>query len=468
MNTPSACALPRWAVALCLAVFTALAGYAQEASLPNVILIVADDLAPGEIGVYGQTNVPTPNLDRLAREGARFDRAYSGSPHEAAARASILTGRHSGTSPFRSEHQMPLRPDDVTIAEVLRVRNYRCVALGKWGLGWEGTTGEPRRQGFEEWAGYLESRDALNPYPTRLWRNEEPYTPWKNRAGEAHVHSHDLFVLAATNLMRFDPDRPFFTYLASPLPLAHTPMTRQGPGATEASRFAARPWGQTDRRRADALTRLDAAIGSLFTGLERARMQSRTLVLFTSDQPATGTNRFSFGAAPSSGANPEPVLAEEALRVPLFLWWPGRIRGGQVIETPVAHWDLLPTIADAARTRLPPDIDGTSLMPLVRTPGTNLAPRVLYWERHAGTATARAAMSGQWKAVELPGSKGLVLHDITVDPLQNTDLARLKPEALEPLKGALDRFRRDWTPPTNRPPTPPWEASGATNASLAR
>ncbi|MEI6358532.1 MAG: sulfatase-like hydrolase/transferase, partial [Verrucomicrobiota bacterium] len=121
-----------------------------------MVLILADDLGYGDLGCYGQTKILTPNIDRLAAEGMRFTQAYAGNTVCAPSRCALMTGKHSGHGRVRSNVQVPLEPEDVTIAEVLKSAGYHCGAFGKWALGWEGTTGIPNRQGFEEWLGYLD------------------------------------------------------------------------------------------------------------------------------------------------------------------------------------------------------------------------------------------------------------------------------------------------------------------------
>ncbi|MFC1545562.1 sulfatase-like hydrolase/transferase, partial [Gemmatimonadota bacterium] len=156
---------------------------------PNIIFIVADDLGYAELGSYGQRKIRTPNLDRIAAEGMRFTQHYSGSPVCAPSRCVLLTGKHTGHSYIRAndemsergdvwrdpalEGQRPLPADTVTIGTLLQQEGYVTGAIGKWGLGGPGSTGEPNNQGFDHWYGYLCQRVAHNYYPTHLWRNRE-------------------------------------------------------------------------------------------------------------------------------------------------------------------------------------------------------------------------------------------------------------------------------------------------------
>lgn len=150
---------------------------------PNIIYIYADDMGYGELGCYGQKKIKTPNLDKLAGEGIRFTKHYTSTPVCAPARCMLLTGRHGGHSFIRGNYEMGGFPDDkeggqmplpegtVTIAKILKNAGYVTGAFGKWGLGMNNTTGDPNKQGFDYFYGYLDQKQAHNYYPTHLWEN---------------------------------------------------------------------------------------------------------------------------------------------------------------------------------------------------------------------------------------------------------------------------------------------------------
>jgi len=145
------------------------------ANRPNIIFILADDLGYGDLGCYGQARIKTPNIDRLAAEGMRFTQCYAGSTVCAPSRCCLMTGFHTGHALIRGNARFPLRPEDVTVAEVLKGAGYTTGIVGKWGLGEPETTGVPNRQGFDYWFGYLNQRRAHNYWPDYLWKNEEKY-----------------------------------------------------------------------------------------------------------------------------------------------------------------------------------------------------------------------------------------------------------------------------------------------------
>jgi arylsulfatase A-like enzyme len=171
-------------VACALLLLCALPVRAQSARgrlKPNIILVVADDLGRGDLGAYGQRYIRTPNLDRMARQGVRFTDAYAPSPVCAPSRASFITGLHQGHARIRGNtgrggERVPLKLEDVTIAEVLKSAGYRTGLVGKWGLGEPGTTGVPGRQGFDYFYGFLNQNHAHSYYPEYLWQNDERVT----------------------------------------------------------------------------------------------------------------------------------------------------------------------------------------------------------------------------------------------------------------------------------------------------
>ena len=130
-----------------------------QAPRPNIIFILADDLGYGDLGCYGQTKIQTPHLDTLAREGLRFTHAYAGATVCAPSRCSLMTGLHGGHARIRGNKDVPLLPDDLTVARLLKSAGYHTALIGKWGLGEAGSTGVPNRQGFDDFFGYLNQGD---------------------------------------------------------------------------------------------------------------------------------------------------------------------------------------------------------------------------------------------------------------------------------------------------------------------
>ena len=148
---------------------------AADVRKPNIVLMLGDDLGYGDLGAYGQSRIATPNLDRLAAAGMRFTQCYAGSTVCAPSRCCLMTGRNTGHARVRGNGLVPLRPEDVTVAEVLKGAGYATGLFGKWGLGEAETTGYPTRQGFDEFFGYVNQVHAHNYYPDFLWKGEDRF-----------------------------------------------------------------------------------------------------------------------------------------------------------------------------------------------------------------------------------------------------------------------------------------------------
>lgn len=181
--------------------FAGLGADARAQAKPNLIYIMADDLGYGDLGCYGQREIQTPHIDRLAAEGMRFTQHYAGSTVCAPSRCALMTGLHTGHCYIRGNERVNLRPEDVTVAELLKGAGYTTGLCGKWGLGVEGEEGVPNRQGFDYFFGYLDQGHAHNYYPTFLMRNEgrvmlpnvvpAPKDSGAGVASEKRVYSHD-------------------------------------------------------------------------------------------------------------------------------------------------------------------------------------------------------------------------------------------------------------------------------------
>ena len=189
----------------------------QPPARPNIIYILSDDLAQGDLGAYGQKLIRTPRLDRMAREGTRFTQAYCGTSVCAPSRASLLTGLHTGHSPVRGnwevqpEGQLPLPDSTVTAAQVLKSAGYATAAMGKWGMGMFDTTGSPLRKGFDRFFGYNCQRHAHSYFPTYLYRDDRRVElPGNDGKGVGPVYAQDLIQREVLEWVRAQGQRPCF------------------------------------------------------------------------------------------------------------------------------------------------------------------------------------------------------------------------------------------------------------------
>lgn len=420
---------------------------------PNILLIQADDLGYGDLSAYGQSNFQTPQLDRLASEGIRFTHYYAGSTVCAPSRAALMTGFHTGHTWIRGngalpEGDVPLRAEDVTIAEVLRDAGYRTAVVGKWGLGQLGTAGQPDRQGFDYAFGFLDHRHAHRQFTDHLWRNGERYEVDVDRD-----YVNDLFTREAAAFISRDDTRPFFVYLNYTVPHAELRVPDES-FAPFAGRFPEKPYVNptADARPTGAragvesigyrsqpapkaayagmITRMDRDIGRLADLLRTRGIERQTLVLFISDN----------GPHQEGGADPaffkssgglrgiKRDLYEGGLRVPMIARWTGTIPAGRVSDHPWAHWDILPTLAELSGAKAPGGLDGVSMAPLLHGMPTPAHP-FMYWEFHE-RGFQQAVRMNRWKAVRLSARAALELYDLDADPREQHDVGSSNPRVV--------------------------------------
>jgi len=423
---------------------------------PNIIFILADDLGYGDLGCYGQQMIQTPNLDRMAAEGMIFTDHYAGSTVCAPSRCCLMTGKHTGHAFVRGNARLPLRPNDVTVAELLQQAGYTTGIIGKWGLGEPETTGIPNKQGFDYWFGYLNQRHAHNYYPEYLWRNEEkatldnvvrPVNPPGGVATKRVEYSHDLFAEEALAFIERNQNEPFFLYLALTIPHANNEARDKGMEVPSYGPYADEDWLEPQKGHAATITRMDGDVGRLFEKLKALGLDDDTLVLFSSDN---GPHKEG-GADPAFFNSSGPLrgykraLYEGGIRVPLIARWPGRIEAGSGTNLVSAFWDFLPTCCDLVGIAPPEGVDGLSMLPtLLGKPGRQRKHRFLYWEFHE-QGKKQAVRMGHWKGVRLNVAKNpdgpIELYDLRTDLGETMDVAQDFPEIVEQIAGIMRTAR---------------------------
>lgn len=414
---------------------------------PNIIFILSDDLAQGDLGVYGQRLIRTPRLDRMAREGTRYTQAYSGTSVCAPSRASLLTGLHTGHAPIRGnweiqpEGQLPLPAETPTVAEVLRRAGYATAAMGKWGMGMFDTSGSPLRKGFDHFFGYNCQRHAHSYFPTYLYRDDRRFElPGNTGTGVGPVYAQDLIQENVLRWVRAQRDRPFFLYYAITLPHSRFEINDLGDYARE-------PWTDQQKAYAAMVTRLDRDIGQLLDLLAELGLDGRTLVMTAGDNGSSFDPDSEIGRRFNQASNGlrgyKRGLYEGALRQAALARWPGVVPAGRVSDEPWAFWDFLPTAAELAGVRLPADhrTDGRSLVEFLRG---GPAPRrdFFYWELHE-QRPLQAARFGDWKAVRNAHDQPIELYDLARDPGERANLAAAHPDQVA---RAATIFQSEHTP----------------------
>ena len=440
------------------------------------MFVLCDDLGWGELGCYGQEIIKTPNLDRMASEGARFTDFYSAAPICAPSRCSALTGLHQGHARVRHNTfneipaaiQADLEPEDVTFGEVAKAGGYATGLFGKWGFGPddrapqsvpsdlenEGHFSHPLQKGFDEFNGFIYHHHATNGYwADYWWEGNTRVDISENADGAQGKYMPDEYVSRALDFVDRHAEQPFLLWLSTILP--HTPNH-----VPDWSEYDDLPYANDTKKHAAMITLLDKHVGMLRAKIEELGLENDTIFLFTSDNGPHDETAVYGGTDPIPTAGVTSVadveifnsngpyrgvkqnIYEGGVREPFIAWGPGVLGSelsGTVIQEPFATYDLLPTVADLVGIQPPSDVDGVSLLPLLTGEGDQTAHDFIYWERfNAGAPSpmwygyeagrqgkfAQAARKGKWKLIRwAPGSR----RDGTVDvnPTGTTEVAAL-------------------------------------------
>lgn len=427
---------------------------------PNIIFVLCDDLAQGDLGCYGQKLIKTPHLDRMAAEGTRFTQAFCGTSVCAPSRASLMTGLHSGHCPIRAnreiqpEGQKPLPAGTFTVARLLKDAGYATACMGKWGMGLFDTTGSPLKVGFDHFYGYNCQRHAHSYFPTFLYNDDRRFElPGNDGKGVGKTYAQNLIADESLAWVRKHKDQPFFLFYAITLPHGRHEIDDLG-------QYADKDWTPQQKAYAAQVTRLDSDVGRLLTLLKELKLDEKTIVFVAGDNGSSFSPESEIGRRFAQAANGlrgyKRGLYEGALRQAALARWPGVIPAGRVTDEPWAFWDFLPTAAELAGTKVPPNAttDGLSLVGMLQG---GLAPKrdCFYWELHEGKPL-QAVRFGDWKAVKNGPAAAIELYDLKADRGESKNLAAEQP-GLVAKAAALMREARtdapDWplTPAAKQP-----------------
>ena len=472
---------------------------------PNIVFILADDLGINDISTFGGGvaggRVRTPNIDRLAAEGAVFTQAYSGTGTCAPSRAMLMTGRYPTRSGFeftptppgmvpivgmfaedmlkdaqRQGSDLPrpvwsreavetappfqdmgLPGEEVTIAEVLQETGYHTVHIGKWHLG-RSAPFRPVSQGFDEsllmWSGLYLPEDhpkAVNaklpfdPIDQFLWARMQ-FAADFDRAGEELVEEPfepggyltDYWTEEALAVIEANRNRPFFLYLAHwgvHTPLQATREDYEAVGDMEPHRL---------RVYAAMVRSIDRSVGRVMDKLDKEGLADNTLIVFSSDNGGAGYLGLPEVNSPYRGW--KITLFEGGIRVPMFVKWPERISPGTIIETPVAHIDVMPTLAAAAGAPLPQDveIDGHDMLPAATGEGAIERPDdAIFWS----SGFYKVVRAGDWKLQVNERQEKRWLFNLAEDPTEQINLADRRPEKRAELETLMAAHWAEARPP---------------------
>ncbi|MEM9478667.1 MAG: arylsulfatase [Verrucomicrobiota bacterium] len=419
----------------------------SSAAKPNIIYILADDLGINDFGCYGQKIMKTPRIDQMAAEGMMFMNHYSGSTVCAPTRSCLMTGQHTGRTRVRGNGPAYLKPEDVTVAEMLKESGYTTACIGKWGLGEADSPGIPTKQGFDFFFGYLNQSRAHRFYPDYVWRKEEKeFYPDNSTNRETYIH--DKFTEEALQWIKDEAksESPFFLYL--PYTLSHVdldvPEDSMKPyyeiiGDEEP--YVNPNWPGRGYRNhptpracfAGMTSRLDRDVGQILDLLDELAISENTLVLFSSDN----------GPTSAGGADPEFFdgngiyrgikrdLYEGGIRAPMIARWPRKIQAGTKTDHVSAHWDVLATLAEVSESSPPTTQTGISFLPSLLGTTDQPGHDYLYWEFYEKGGKL-AVRKGDWKAVRDNYIKNPTapweIYDLASDPSETNDLGAQKPD----------------------------------------
>jgi arylsulfatase A-like enzyme len=412
---------------------------------PNVIVILADDLGWGDVGFNGCREIPTPNLDALARAGVRFTNGYASHPYCSPSRAGLLTGRHqqrfgheSNPSDAPDDSAIGLPLEETMLPAVLRQHGYRTGIVGKWHLG-DHPSHWPTARGFDEWFGF--TGGGLS-----YWGDTGKKGPQAGvlRNGQLVpkselTHLTDDFSREAAAFIERNHRQPFFLYLAYNAPHAPDQATRAHLQRTEHIEYGGRAvYGAM-------VAAMDAGIGEVVRKLEALHLREKTLVFFFSDNGGRAEHAVNFPFRGHKG-----MLFEGGIRVPFCAAWAAQIPAGQTVDTPITALDIFPTVLAAAGiTQAPPrPLDGIDLLPLLGESRSVPGPRTLVWRYATGpNEYGYAVREGEWKLVSSVYKGRKLLFNLAVDPYEQRDLVSVHPELVDRLTQSYDRWAKEMRAP---------------------
>jgi arylsulfatase A-like enzyme len=413
---------------LCLVISTSITASGLGADVPNVLVILADDLGRGDYSAFGTKDIRTPHIDRLFREGMACDNFFANSCVCSPTRAALLTGcypdRVGVPGVIRDVTRNSwghLSGDAVLFPKLLQPAGYHTAIVGKWHLGLE-SPNTPNDRGFDFFHGFL--GDMMDDYWTHL-RNGHNFMRRDRQVISPEGHATDLFTDWACAYLteRAAGKKPFFLYLAYNAP--HDPI--QPPADWLAKTKQREPHMSEKRAKLVALIEhLDSGIGRVLDTLDRNGQTANTLVIFTSDNGGV----LNYEANNGPWRSGKQHMYEGGLRVPCAVRWPGRIAPGSRTDRIALSMDILPTVLEAAGAPAATDIDGVSFLGdlLGRAPVVKSSGRELYFVRREvgpayGGKTIEALRSGDWKLVyDSPFAPG-ELFNLANDPQETTNLA---------------------------------------------
>lgn len=434
--------MTRLLVTLAAAILLAGAVSAADANKPNVIVFLSDDVGYGEFGFQGNKEIPTPNIDSIAKNGVRFTNGYVAATYCSPCRAGLLTGRYptrfghefNGGGPKGEQNSFGLSLNEKTMADRLKALGYATACVGKWHLG-GGEKFIATARGFDEFYGTVANTPFLNPPNFIDTRVSKDVTPVKDDS----FYTTDAYAARAVDWIGKQKDKPFFLYL--PFNAQHAPL--QAP-----EKYLKRFPDLKDKRQifAAMMSAMDDAVGAVMKQVKDMGQEENTLVFFFSDNGGP-TKQTTSGNGPLRGF--KMTTLEGGTRVPFCMQWKGQIKPGTTYDHPILNLDILPTAIVAAGGKIDPawKLDGVDLMPYLT--GKEKAPphEVLYWR----FGEQWAVRKGDWKLCvnNIDGvKKAPGLYNLKDDLGEATDLSEKHPDKVKELKALWDKWSAEQAKPS--------------------
>lgn len=433
---------------------------------PNIVFLLADDLGYGDLGIQGDKQAVTPNIDALAAHGVRLTDYYANHPICAPSRAALLTGiyqhrmgfEYNPGSPKNTPPIFGLPPSATTMAQRLKAVGYATAMFGKWHVGFQPDR-IPTAKGFDVFYGFLSGAHSYTPQPPRGRKGGTEAGADRWGGGGAMLrgttpepmpaHTTEAFGREAANFIDQNKQRQFFVYL--PFNAVHAPLD------TTKAYYNRFPEIKDEKRRVHLaqLAAIDDAIGQVVATLRKDGLLEKTIVVFASDNGGP-TQQTTSSNAPLNGV--KGLVLEGGIRVPAIVAWPGHLPQNKVIKTMAMSFDLTATILNVTGTMPASGLDGVDLMPYLSGAKTGDAHKALFW-RMGGQGAVR---DGQWKLVR--NDETLHLFDLSADIGEHSDLARTQPERVK----ALNAEWQAWSTQMQKPLWIRNQLSGGDSASGRR
>ncbi len=409
---------------------------ARPARQPNIIIFLADDEGYGELGCQGNTEIPTPQIDSIAKNGIRFTQGYVSGPYCSPTRAGLMTGRYQtrfghefNEGPIGGKFGLPL--SEKTFADRMKALGYATCAVGKWHLG-KDPEFHPTKRGFDEFYGTLANTPFFHPNNFI----DSRVSPEVQKVDDPNFYTTDAYAARAVDWIEKNKDRAFFLYL--PFNAQHAPL--QAP-KKYLDRFP-KITGEKRKLFAAMMSAKDDAVGQVLDKVRKIGQEENTLIFYLADNGGPT-------AVTTSKNDPlrghKSTTLEGGIRVPFLAQWKGKLPAGKTYDHPIIQLDILPTAIAAAGAKVDPawKLDGVNLLPYLTRPDKGQPHETLYWR----FGEQWAIRHGDWKLVTASPSLGKGLFNLAQDAGEANDLSAKEPERAKELRALWEKWNAEQKDP---------------------